>query len=403
MIALKIPFFDLKRQYLGLQEELEKAVGECMLSCAYIDGPAVKALEAELAQFLQVKHVITCGNGTDAIKLALRALGVKPGDEVITTPFTFFATAEAVAAIGAVPVFVDIDPLTLNMDPSKIEAAITPKTRAIMPVHIFGMPADMDRINGIAKKHALRVVEDACQAVGATYNGQMIGNLADAGCFSFYPTKNLAALGDGGMITTNSDEVAVACRAIKAHGAGKLGVQAAMSLGLPVGETEFSEQNQGDSLYDPYKYYNYLIGENSRLDSVQAAVLSVKLRHLDKLTQMRTAIAARYEEGLKHTPLRLPPLERPGITQCWHQYCVLAPDKEALIAYLGKAQIGSGAFYPVPLHLQKAFFGLGYQPGSLPVAEQVCTQSVCLPIFPELALDEQEYIIATIAAFFRGV
>lgn len=398
---MKIPFFNLERQYGALQGEIEPAATQCLRSCAFIEGPAVKALEAQLAEYLHVKHAITCGNGTDALKLALRALGVTPGDEVITTPFTFFASAEAIAAVGAVPVFVDIDPVTLNLDPEKIEAAITPRTRAIMPVHIFGVPADMDAINAIAASRGLKVVEDACQAIGAQYRGKMAGALADAGCFSFYPTKNLAAFGDGGMISTDSDEVAIACRALKAHGAGKLGAQAAAILGMPADDGELSAKGQGDSLYDPFKYFNYMIGENSRLDSVQAAVLSVKLKHLDAFTQNRTAIAARYAQGLSGTPLRLPPMELAYGKQCWHQYCVLAPDKEALTAYLGARQIGTGAFYPVPLHLQKAFTYLGYTPGSLLVAERVCRQSVCLPIFPELTPEEQSYIIDAICAFYR--
>lgn len=398
---MKIPFFNLERQYGALQAEIEPAVTQCLRSCAFIEGPAVKALEAQMAEYLHVKHAITCGNGTDALKLALRALGVQAGDEVITTPFTFFASAEAIAAVGATPVFVDIDPVTLNVDPTKIEVAVTPRTKAIMPVHIFGVPSDMDAINAIAKRHSLKVIEDACQAIGARYQGKMAGALADAGCFSFYPTKNLAAYGDGGMIATDDDDVATACRAFKAHGAGKLGAKTAALLGMPGDDGELSVKTQGDSLYDPFKYYNYLIGENSRLDSLQAAVLSVKLMHLNAYIDNRTAIAERYAQGLIGTPLRLPPTYIAQGKQCWHQYCALAPDKEALTAYLSTKQIGTGAFYPVPLHLQKAFHHLGYTPGSLPVAERVCEQSVCLPIFPELTLEEQAYIIGAICDFYK--
>ena len=203
-----ISFFNLERQYEALRTEMESAVIECMRGCNFIEGPTVKALEAELAAYLHVKHAITCGNGTDALRLTLRAMGIGAGDEVITTPFTFFASAEAIAVLGAVPVFVDIDPVTLNLDPSLVEAAITPRTRAIMPVDIFGVPADMAAINAIAKKYGLRVLEDACQSIGAQYGGKMAGTLADAGCFSFYPTKNLAAFGDGGMIATDDDDLA---------------------------------------------------------------------------------------------------------------------------------------------------------------------------------------------------
>ena len=400
---MKISFFNLERQYEALRDELETAVLHCLRAGVYIGGAEVQALEAELAEYLHVKHAITCANGTDALRIALRALGIAPGDEVITTPFTFFASAEAIAVLGAVPVFVDIDPVTLNLDPSQIEAAITPRTRAIMPVDIFGVPAEMDVINAIAAKHGLRVVEDACQAIGSSYQGKMAGTLGDLGCFSFYPTKNLAAFGDGGMIVTDNDDLALICRAIKAHGCGLQGAKAAALLGMQADEGVPAAQGAGDSLYDPLKYYNYLVGDNSRLDSVQAAVLRVKLRHLDAFCARRAAIAARYGEALADTPLRLPPTHSDVFTQCWHQYCVLAPDKDALIEALGQAQIGAGAFYPVPLHLQKAFLHLGYQPGSLPVSERVCAQSVCLPVFPELTDEEQGYIIETVKAQYRAV
>ncbi len=398
---MKISFFNLERQYEALREELEAAVLGCLRAGVYIGGPDVAALEAELAEYLHVKHAITCGNGTDALRLVLRAMGIGAGDEVITTPFTFFASAEAIAVLGAVPVFVDIDPVTLNLDPAKVEAAITPRTRAIMPVDIFGVPADMDAINAVAKKHGLRVVEDACQSIGAAYRGKMAGTLADIGCFSFYPTKNLAAFGDGGMIATDDDGLALICRAFKSHGSGKQGAKAATLMGLPVEAETPAAGGQADALYDPLKYYNYLVGDNSRLDSVQAAVLRVKLKHLDAFVERRAAIAARYAQGLVGTPLMLPPTHIDGLKQCWHQYCALAPDKEALTAALAEAQIGTGAFYPVPLHLQKAFQNLGYQAGSLPVAERVCSQSVCLPVFPELTAEEQNYIIDTIRAHYR--
>ena len=397
---MKIPFFNLDRQYARMQAELEQAVLESLRGCTFIEGEDVKALEAELAAYLGVKHAITCGNGTDALKLALRSLGVRAGDEIITTPFTFFASAESIAAVGAVPVFVDIDPVTLNLDAARIEAALTPRTRGIMPVHIFGLPSDMAAINAIAKARGLFVVEDACQAIGARTTDGMAGAISDAGCFSFYPTKNLAAFGDGGMVCTDRDDVAAVCRALKAHGSGRNGAKAAGILGLPVDVGALDALTQGDSLYDPCKYYNYLIGENSRLDTVQAAVLRVKLRHLDTLIAKRTAIAARYAAGLAGTPLRVPPMDYAGMSHCWHQYCALAPDKEALTQSLNEKGIGTGAFYPVPLHLQKAFQGLGYQAGDLPVAEQVCRESVCLPVFPELLEAEQDYIVASIRAHY---
>lgn len=394
---MQIPFFDLSRQYAALQNEMEAKVCECLRGCTYIGGPAVKQLEASLAEYLHVKHAITCGNGTDALRIALRAAGVRQGDEVITTPFTFFASAEAVAALGAIPVFVDIDPYTLNIDPALIEAAITPRTRAILPVDIFGLPVEMDAINAIAKQHHLRVVEDACQAIGAEYHGRMAGALCDVSCFSFYPTKNLAAYGDGGLISTDDDDIATLCRAYKAHGSGQIGHRAAALLGeAPEDEPQLTEQASSNGLYDPCKYYNYLIGDNSRLDSVQAAVLQVKLAHLNEFTAKRARTARAYTLGLQGTPLQLPVLEPEGVKPCWHQYAVLAPDKTALIQSLADAGIGTGAFYPVPLHLQKAFRSLGYQKGSLPNAEQACERSVCLPVFPELTEAEASSIVHAI-------
>ena len=394
---MKVPFFQLQRQIEALQPELDEALAQCIRSCSFIEGPAVKRLEASLCEYLNVKYAIACGNGTDALRIALRALGVAEGDEVITSPFTFFATAEAIATLGAVPVFTDIDPVTLNMDPALLEAAVTPRTRAIVPVDIFGVPADMDAINQIARRFGLRVVEDACQAIGASYHGRMASTLGDVGCFSFYPTKNLGAFGDGGMMVTNDEATATLCRALKTHGSGENGRKAAVQLGLePPQSAATAVQAQEGSLNDPAKYYNYLIGENSRLDSLQAAVLQVKLTHLDAFNQKRAANARRYLNALQDTPLILPPMKPEGVTPCWHQYAVLAPDKPALCAALADADIGTGAFYPVPLHLQKAFRSLGYQPGSLPVAETACQQSVCLPIFPELTPQEADYVITTI-------
>ena len=397
---MEVSFFNISRQYGALEKDITAEVTKCLASGQYINGPAVRAFERQIADYLGVKHAITCGNGTDALEIALRACGVRPGDEVITTPFSFFATAEAVAAIGAVPLFVDVEPVTFNMDPNAVEAAITEKTRAILPVHIFGVPADMDRIQAIASRHGLPVIEDACQAIGAQYRGRMTGALGDAGCFSFYPTKNLGAFGDAGMVTTNDDRVATVANALKAHAGGKTGAEAARLLHMDTddacGAGESEGAGKGDALYDPYKYYNYLIAGNSRMDSLQAAVLLVKLPKLGEYNAKRREIAARYTEGLKHTPLQLPPLRLDGSEQCWHQYCVLAEDKAALSADLAEKKIGVGAFYPVPLHLQKAFRYLGYREGSLPVAEGVCRRSLCLPIFPELLPEEIDYVIRAV-------
>jgi dTDP-4-amino-4,6-dideoxygalactose transaminase len=397
---MKIPFFDLKRQYGEIAEELEQKVLEVMRSGQYIEGYAVKELETQLAEYLGVKHVITCGNGTDSLRIALRAAGVSDGDEVITTAFSFFATAEAIAQAGAVPVFADIDAETLNISADSIKQKITPKTKAILPVHIFGLPADMDEINQLADEIHVPVIEDACQGIGATYKGKKTGNLGTIGCFSFYPTKNLGGMGDGGMITTNDDEIAKVCRALKAHAAGRVGAEAYQYLyQSEVPELE-SLKTSGDSLYDPCKYFNYFIGGNSRLDSIQAAVLSVKLGHLEEYNRKRADIAGRYSEQLKGLPVQLPCTVRADRQSCWHQYAILCDKKEEFVSYMETKGIGIGAFYPVPLHLQKAFRNLGYQEGTLRVAEDTCKKSVCLPIFPELREEEVGYIVDAVHSFY---
>lgn len=395
---MRVPFLDLQRQYNGIRDEVESAVLDVMRSCAYIEGPAVRDFEAAVAEYLGVKHVITCGNGTDAIKIALKAANVGPGDEVITTPFSFFATAESISNTGATPVFVDIDEGTLNIDPNSIEAAISDKTKAILPVHIFGRPANMDAIKQIADTHGLKVIEDAAQAIGSVYKGKKAGSLGDLGCFSFYPTKNLGGFGDGGMITTDRDDLSNACRAFKAHAAGKIGYSTAVMLGNSVEEQNTLEQKATD-LYDPYKYYNYLIADNSRLDSIQAAILCVKLKRLDEYNNARKTIAEKYSSALAGLPLRLPSADDDCYSSCWHQYAVLVEDKQGFVAHLEECGISTGAFYPVPLHLQKAFSDLGYVQGSLPIAERVCERSVCLPIFPELTDCEQAAVIEAIQGF----
>ena len=398
---MKVPFSDLKRQYEIIGSEAEEKVVEVMRSGQYVEGPAVKELEKTIAEYLGVKHVITCGNGTDALRIALQACGVTAGDEVLTTAFSFFATAEAIAEVGAVPVFVDINEKTLNMDVADARKKITGATKAILPVHIFGLPADMDELNILAKEYNIPVIEDACQAIGSEYKGKKAGALGTLGCFSFYPTKNLGAFGDAGMITTNDDTLAEICRALKAHAAGKLGARAYRSLyKQEVPELAQMESMTGDSLYDPCKYFNYFIGQNSRLDSMQAAVLLVKIKYLDKFNERRAAIAKQYSERLEDLPLTVPATEYADRVSCWHQYAVLVADKEAFASYLGENGIGTGSFYPVPLHLQKAFKELNYQEGSLPVAENICNRSVCLPVFPEMTQDEVDYVINTIRAYF---
>lgn len=398
---MKVPFFDLKRQYQEIAKEVETAVREVMHSGQYIEGPETKKLEQELAQYIGVKHVISCGNGTDALRIALQASGVKAGDEVITTAFSFFATAEAIAQIGAIPVFVDIKRDDLNIDARILKDKINAKTKAILPVHIFGMPADMEEINEIGHRAGIPVIEDACQAIGAEYHKKKTGALGHVGCFSFYPTKNLGAFGDGGMITTDDDNIATICNAVKSHAAGQKGALAFRSL-YHENVPELDELlDSGDFLYDPCKYYNYFIGGNSRLDSMQAAVLRVKLKYLDRYNAKRAQIARKYSEALSDLPIQVPIVERPDRKSCWHQYVILSDKKMELIAYMEANGVGTGTFYPIPLHLQKAFRTLKYQDNSLPQAEEVCRRSVCLPVFPELREEEQNYVIEVIHKFFR--
>lgn len=396
---MNVKILDLTRQYEMIREKVEKAVCEQMESGAYIGGKAVADFEKKFAEYVGVKHAISVNSGTDALVIALKALGIKPGDEVITTPFTFFATAETIAMVGAVPVFVDADEATYNIDPDKIEEKISDKTKAILPVHIFGQTADMDKICSIAEKHHLVVLEDACQAVGAEYCGKKAGSLGNAGCFSFFPTKNLGAFGDAGMITTNDDDTAVVCRAFKEHGMAQNGAQARYILdGI---EDELAGTVSPDGLYNPYKYYNYLIGYNSRMDAIQARVLDIKLDYLEGFNERRTEIAAFYEKELSTCDGIITPKVRDGMKPVWHQYAFRCEAKDEMGNYLASKGVGSAAFYPVPLHLQKAFQYLGYREGDLPIAEKLTKQTVCLPIFPELSQDELEYVAASVKEFFH--
>jgi len=394
---MNIPFLDLKRHYDEIKDEVEAQVVEVMRSSSYIGGKYVEEFERKMCDYLNVKHVISCANGTDAIMLALRACNVDIGDEVITTPFTFFATAEAIAAIGAVPVFVDVKETDFNIDPSLIESKITPKTKAILPVHLFGFPCDMDEINAIAKKHKLHVVEDAAQAIGCIYKGNKIGKTNNLATFSFHPTKNLGAFGDAGMITTDDDNLAIVARAMREHGAAKNGAKAREVL---TGEKDdFAKESDTNALYNPYKYYNYLLAYNSRLDAMQAVVLSTKLKYLDGYNKNRTKTAKRYDSELSKSVI-VPPPPKDG-TSCYHQYVIRTGQKDELSNFLAEKGIGTGAFYPVPLHLQKAFTYLGYKEGDMPIAEKLSKETVCLPIFPELTDDEVNYVIEAIKEFIK--
>ncbi len=362
-----VPLFDLTRQYQTLKSQIEPVVLAQLESGGYVLGPVVEEFEAMCAQELGVSHTIGVANGTDALQIALRALGIAPGDEVITTPFSFYSAAEVVADLGAVPVFVDIERDTFNISPEAVEAAISEKTRALIPVHIFGLPANMDALRTIAKKHDLFIIEDCAQAWGATLDGCAAGSMSEAGTFSFFPTKNLGACGEGGLISTNSAQVAEKCRQLRVHGQAR-------------------------------RYFYDEIGYNSRLHTLQAAILKVKLPHAREWNASRRRHAAHYAHLLQNTPFLLP-VETPGSCHVYHQYTLRVPaqiGRERVMKSLAEKEIGHAVYYPHPLHLQPVFTGLGYKPGSLPVSERACEEVLSLPIFPELREDEVEQVAAAL-------
>lgn len=377
-------FIDLTRQYEQIKDEVEKKVLNVMRSTNYIMGEEVRSFEANCASYLGVKHAIGVASGTDALILSLAALGIKEGDEVITTPFTFFATAESIKRVGATPVFVDINPDTLNIDAKKIEEKITEKTKAILPVHIFGNACDMAAINEIAERYGLYVVEDACQAIGGEFDGKKLGTLSDAGCFSFFPTKNLGGMGDGGLIVTNSDKIAHIVKALKNHGSGVEGRQA---LGLL--NPDFVDDFVIREGFE--KYYNYLIGYNSRLDEMQAAVLNVKLSYIDEWNSKRRKLSEKYDQELEGK-YKVQKAEKGG-RMVYHMYSLQNPRREEIIRRLTDEGIPSGVYYPVPMHLQKVFADLGYKEGDLPIVEKICDEVFAVPVFPELTDEEQGRII----------
>lgn len=391
---MNIPLLNLKRQYKDIEEEVNTNVLECFKNAQYIMGENVKQFEKEIAEKIGVKHAITVGNGTDALIIALKSLGIKEGDEVITTDYTFFATAEAIRFVGATPVFCDVELDTYNIDPSQIEEKITDKTKAIICVHLFGNACKMDEINDIAKRHNLYVVEDAAQAINSQYKGKNVGNLGDIACFSFFPTKNLGCFGDGGMITTNDDDLATIIRALKVHGSGENGMKAYAILNDE--EVEVVEQNSGDNtVYNPLKYYNYLIGHNSRLDEIQAAILRIKLKHLDEYTENRRSISQEYIDALKDTSLVMP-TETEGGKHVFHLFILQSENREETESKLKEKGIATGTYYKVPMHLQKAFNDLGYKKGDFPNAEYLSERTFAIPLFPEMNDEEREYIINSI-------
>ncbi|MBQ3310652.1 DegT/DnrJ/EryC1/StrS family aminotransferase [bacterium] len=360
-----IPILDSKRQYATIGAEIEKEVIEVLRSGQYILGKHNKALEEELSKFIGVDHAVALNSGTDALHLALRALDIGKGDEVISTAFTFVATAEAIGIVGAKPVFVDINKDTFNIDPAKIEAAITPKTKAIIPVHLYGQPADMDAIMDIARRHNLYVIEDACQAIGALYKGKMVGSIGDIGCFSFYPTKNLGAMGDGGLLTTNSENIKNRVLALRNHGGA-------------------------------IRYHHDEIGVNSRLDEVQAAILRVKLKHINEWNKKRRENAYRYNELFAKCSDIITPTELDDTYCVYHQYTVKIPNRDNIHKMLQERGIGAMLYYPIPLHMQKVHEYLGMGKGSLPNTEKNTEVVISLPMFPELTAEEQRTVADTL-------
>lgn len=362
-----IPVLDLTAQYRALKGEIDGAVQHVFEGGCFINGPNVHAFESEIADYLGIPHAVALNSGTDALHLALRALDVGPGDEIITTPFTFAATTEAIGIVGARPVFVDIDPRTYNIDPRRIEDRIGARTKAILPVHLYGAPAAMTEIVAIAQRHGLAIVEDCAQSIGAMADGRPAGTIGEIGCFSFFPSKNLGAYGDGGLLVTSSEKTAARVRALRAHGGS-------------------------------VKYRHEELGVNSRLDEVQAAILRVKLPHLDEWNAKRRAIAERYTASLRDIPSIVTPVEPPGGRAVYHQYTIRVEARDAVRQKLKDAGVETMVYYPTPLHLQPVHAYLGLRPGSFPVAERAAATVLSLPIYPELEESKQDRVIATITA-----
>jgi len=349
-----IPMVDLRRQYLELKPEIDAAVLDVLGKTQFILGPNVFELEAEVARYHGLPHAVGVASGTDALLLALRALGIGAGDEVITTPFTFIATAEVLGLLGAVPVFVDIDPRTFNMNAALIEPAITERTKAIIPVHLFGQACDMDPILAVAEQNDLKVIEDCAQAFGARYKGRIVGTFGDAGCFSFFPSKNLGCYGDGGIVITGNPAVDAELRVLRNHGSS-------------------------------VRYHHSILGYNSRLDELQAAIVRIKLRHIDAFNEGRRNAARLYRKHIRTGNVILP-YESPDGDHVYHQYTILTDHRERLQKALTQAGIASAVYYPIPLHRQEVFLGGGYR--SLPVTENMATRVLSLPIFPEITEEE---------------
>jgi len=359
---MQVKLLDLQGQYLPLRNEIRRAIDEVCDAQSLVLGPHVEKFEKNLAAYCQTKHAIGVSSGTDALLCSMMAIGIKPGDEVICPSFTFFATAGCIARLGATPVFAEIDARTFNLDPRFLEAKITPKTRAIIPVHLFGQTADMEAINAIADRHGVKVIEDAAQAIGAKRNGKPACSMSLMGCLSFYPTKNLGAFGDAGAICTNDDAVAENCRLLRVHGSG-------------------------------HQYHHRMIGGMFRLAAIQAAVLDVKLKYLPAWHEGRRKNAAIYEKVLANSSV-VTPLIEPGNYSIYNQYVVRVKNRDAVRARLTERNVGSAIYYPLPLHQQECFADLGYREGDLPVTEQACREVLAMPIYPELTEEQVHYAAA---------
>lgn len=372
---MPIPLLDMKAQYETVKEEIKKAINDVMETQHFILGPNVLELEERIAAYSQCKYGVGVASGSDALLLALMAINIKPGDEVITTPYTFFATAGAIDRLGAKTVFVDINPQTYNISPSLIERAITPKTKAIIPVHLFGQCADMEPILDIAKKHKLIVIEDAAQAIGATYKEKQAGSMGDFGCFSFFPSKNLGGYGDGGMVVTQNPDYAEKLKVLRTHGSKP-------------------------------KYYHRVVGCNSRLDAIQAAILLVKLKYLNQWHQKRAANAHCYNQlfskaGLVDRQVILP-YTAAGCSHVYNQYVIRAKDRDALQNHLKSSGIGTEVYYPVPLHTQECFRHLGYQAEDCPESSRAALETIAIPVYPELTEEQQQSVVSSITRFYRA-
>jgi dTDP-4-amino-4,6-dideoxygalactose transaminase len=362
---MNVPLLDLKAQYATLRDEIIPAVNEVFESQYFILGPTVEKFEDHCAAYIETPHALGVSSGTDALLLALMGLDIGPGDEVITSPYTFFATAGSITRTGAKPVFVDIDPVTYNIDPEQMDSRVTENTKAIMPVHLYGQCADMDKINAVAQLHSLPVIEDAAQAIGAKYNGFQAGTLGTIGCFSFFPSKNLGGAGDGGLVTCADDELFDTLKKLRVHG------------GFP-------------------KYYHSMIGGNFRLDALQAVVLDIKLKYLNDWHEARRKNAAFYTNAFEAVSEIVTPVERPGNYMIYNQYIVRVPNRDAVVQGMRDAGIGCEIYYPVPLHLQECFSWLGHSEGDFPESEKAARETLALPIYPELTSEQKQYVAETL-------